>query len=252
MDETTPYQAELVGIELAVANAITTSPQDTNLFWFFTNNQTLIRDLTETARIKPGMAARARIRRLLRQLINRRPDAKAAMIWCPSKKDIQSMSRVDEAAKKAALLPQRLPLQPNPTSVRKKIKDQLREAALVPPSSEMLRRLMNTFNPADTFKALCKLPRPDATLVAKLCSGHCPLNAYLHRLKVVDSPNCDLCQQVETVDHFLTSCRKFAGLRRRLFNKARLKSTAPNHSQLLKNPKLFKAVADYGRQTFRF
>lgn len=162
------------------------------------------------------------------------------------------MTQVDEAAKEAALFPQRLRISPNPASVRKKIKSQLGVAELTPPSLEAVKRMMNVFNSAETFKALCKLTRPDATLVAQLRSEHCPLNAYLHCFKVVDSPNCELCQQVGTVDHFLTGCRKFVGLHRRLFKEARLHSTAPNRSQLLTNPRTFKAVANYGRRTFRF
>lgn len=50
---TTAYQAELTGFELAVANASARAPHSTLFFWFLTDNQTVIRDLTDTLRAKP-------------------------------------------------------------------------------------------------------------------------------------------------------------------------------------------------------
>lgn len=105
-DKTTPYQAELVSIKLAVADTIAIALPQTDLFWFFTDNKTLIKDLTETSRAKPGMTACAQVRRLLKRLICCRPEARVALIWRPSKKDIRRMTRVDKAAKEVALLPQ--------------------------------------------------------------------------------------------------------------------------------------------------
>lgn len=196
-DNTTPYQAELVGIEIAVENALAVAMLQEKLFWFFTDNQTLIKDLTKTSGAKPGMAACAQVRRLMQKLLRGRPDAEVALIWCPLKKDVPSMTQVDSAAKEAALLPQRLSLALNPTSIKKRISTQLKGAACTRPSQEVLKRLMKIFEPTDTFMALCSLPLPDATIVAQLRSGHFPLNAYLHCFKAGNSPNCDLCQQVD-------------------------------------------------------
>lgn len=162
------------------------------------------------------------------------------------------MKRVDAAAKAAVHLRQVLAQPPNPPAILKRIKEQLAQTARTPPSREELTRLLGRFNPEATYKALCKLPRPEATMVAQLRSGHCPLNDYLHRFKAVDSPKCKLCKQCETVDHLLLQCRKFAGLRRVLLTEARKQSTAPNRTQLLTNPDLFEAVATFVRRSFRF
>lgn len=106
-DDTNPYQAELTGIDLAVTSAKRSVPVQTDLFWFFTDNQTIIRDLTETSKVKPGMTTCARIRRALTGLLDSRPGAKVALVWCPSKKGIGPMIEVDAAAKEAVHL--RLP-----------------------------------------------------------------------------------------------------------------------------------------------
>lgn len=251
-DVTTPYQAELAGMELAVANASSKAPVTTQFFWFLTDNQTVIRDLTEPLKVKVGMLTCLRIRGNISKLSRRYPNSKAAFIWCPSKSDVEGMKRADAAAKAATTLRQVITQPPHPPAILKQIKEQEAEAARTPPSQPELTRLLGKFNPVETFKALCKLPRPDATLVAQIRSGHCPLNSYLFRFKAVESPLCDLCRQVEDVDHFLTQCRKFIGLRRDLFKAAKASSTAPNRTQLLTNPKLFGALANYGRQSFRF
>lgn len=48
-DDTSPYQAELTGFELAIANTNTRAKLSrlTELLWFFTGNQTSIRDIIE-------------------------------------------------------------------------------------------------------------------------------------------------------------------------------------------------------------
>lgn len=56
-DATTPYQAEQTGFKLAVANPKAKPPRLTDFFWFLTDNQTVIRDLTEFHKTKPRMAA---------------------------------------------------------------------------------------------------------------------------------------------------------------------------------------------------
>lgn len=193
-----------------------------------------------------------RIRQNLSKLLNRYPNSTAALIWCPSKSAVAGMKKADTAAKAAVTLRQIIDQPPHPPAILKRIKEQVAEAARTTPSTEVLVRLMGKFNPEDTFKALCKLSRPDATFVAQIRSGHCPLNGYLNRFQAADSPACELCNQAETVDHLLLQCRRFVGLRRRLFKAAKQASTATNRAQLLTNPSLFTALADFGRRSHQF
>lgn len=162
------------------------------------------------------------------------------------------MTAADAAAKAAVSLPQVLDTPPDPTSTKNRIKSQLKEAKNTPPPKPVLDRLLGSFNPAKTYNTLCKLSRPDATFIAQVRAGHCPLNGYLFRFKAADTPNCDVCSQKEEVDHLLTVCKKFPGLRKTLFNRARILKTQPTRKGLLTNPSSYKDVAAFGRQTFRF
>lgn len=135
-DVTTPYQAELAGFELAVASAKQSAPQGTKFFWFLTDNQTLIRDLTEPLRVKAGMLTCLRIRENLHQLSHRFPGSRVAIIWCPSKNDVPGMQRADAAEKAAATLRQIIaqPPPPHPPAILRRIKEQVVGAAKAPPT----------------------------------------------------------------------------------------------------------------------
>ncbi|KAI0661447.1 hypothetical protein C8Q70DRAFT_898000, partial [Cubamyces menziesii] len=52
--------------------------------------------------------------------------------------------------------------------------------------------------------------------LTQLRSGHIALNAYLARIRAVDSPLCSHCGIPETVSHYLFTCRRYAPQRHRL------------------------------------
>lgn len=195
------------------------------------------------------MTACIRICNGLQKLLASCPEAKAAVIWCPTKKGITGLELADTAAKEGCSLQQVINTPPNPAAIAKRIKQQLLAAASKPPPKPVLDRLMGFYAPEATFKALAKLPGADATAVAQILSGHCPLNAYLFRFKASDTPNCNLCKQQEDVCHLLTACRKFVGLRRALFNAAKKENTPANRVHLLTNPKLFEPLANFARRS---
>lgn len=165
-DDTSPYQAELTGFELAVANAGARAPSTTLFFWFLTDTLNLIRNVTGDLQAKAGLSACVRIRKALRKLLLKHPQATAAVIWCPSKKGITGLELADAAAKAAIPLPQVIDVTPSPVTILKRIKSQLRNVATATPSKLILDRLMSFYNPAATYKALAMLPRADATALA--------------------------------------------------------------------------------------
>lgn len=131
-NNTTLYQPKLIGFKLAVANTNAVTHQNTSLFWGFTENQTLIKDLTETSKTKPAMLVCAKVQHLRGMLIRTGPNAKVAPIQCPSKKDIQRMKQVAKAAKETALLPQHIHTTSNPNSISKRIKNKIQDTATTP------------------------------------------------------------------------------------------------------------------------
>jgi hypothetical protein len=55
-----------------------------------------------------------------------------------------------------------------------------------------------------------KLTRQASSLLTQLRIGHIPLNGYLFRFKLVDSPRCPACGAAEeTTHHFLITCRSY-------------------------------------------
>ncbi|XP_054708328.1 uncharacterized protein LOC129218141 [Uloborus diversus] len=63
-------------------------------------------------------------------------------------------------------------------------------------------------------------------LLTRLRTGTLPVNKTLHRFKCSVSPLCPLCNQIETIDHFLLQCPCLSSLRRSLFT--RLNISDPN------------------------
>ena len=94
-----------------------------------------------------------------------------------------------------------------------------------------------TFGPRSksTSKDLTRLlsSRNDYRIAIQLITGHAALNYHLHKMRLVDSSLCPLCEyDEETVGHFVGQCPALAGHRGRFFNTyyASLSEIFENHS----------------------
>ena len=54
------------------------------------------------------------------------------------------------------------------------------------------------------------------TAILRLRIGHFGLWQHLHRLKLIESPNCEYCGQIESIDHILIHCPRYHSHRTRL------------------------------------
>lgn len=107
--------------------------------------------------------------------------ATLAIVWCAKAGKIEGQVRADDLARQATSLPSTSELPVSHTALTQLIRKQYRERptlSAIEPSR--LRRLLNFYHPEKSVAALRKLTRPDATLVAQLRAGHCPLNVFLH------------------------------------------------------------------------
>ena len=87
--------------------------------------------------------------------------------------------------------------------------------------------------------------RLSSSILFRLRSGHCRLNGHLHRIGIIESPNCDYCQTQETVEHFLLSCPQYGSQRSRLVQKAsQLKVQLSMHA-ILTEPDLISLVVGF-------
>ena len=99
--------------------------------------------------------------------------------------------------------------------------------------------------------ATSHLSRAQASVLMQLCTGHIPLNYFLHKINKAESPVCPTCQLAdETVHHYLVDCPEFANERHTLAQTTGHNSKSIQH--LLGNWCAFKAVLTYVHVTGRF
>ncbi|EIW83783.1 hypothetical protein CONPUDRAFT_50585 [Coniophora puteana RWD-64-598 SS2] len=72
------------------------------------------------------------------------------------------------------------------------------------------------------MKQISSLPRRQGALLTHLRTRHIALDAFLHRIKVVDDPGCKHCDRGtdESIRHFLFECPAWERARRRLIGVA--------------------------------
>lgn len=99
----TAYDGELASLILALGLA-RRAPVDTNFFWILNDSQTALEDITNPPTPKSGQHTRSLILRELHRLLERRPSATVAFIWCAKAGEIEGLVKVDELAKQAAHL----------------------------------------------------------------------------------------------------------------------------------------------------
>ena len=84
--------------------------------------------------------------------------------------------------------------------------------------SELLHKITakrNVHQSAKIYKSIAK--RNDVAQIARLRTGYCSLNQYLHRFGIKESPTCECDSEViETVEHYLINCPKYDCQRHKL------------------------------------
>ncbi|KAG0139215.1 hypothetical protein CROQUDRAFT_55049, partial [Cronartium quercuum f. sp. fusiforme G11] len=94
-----------------------------------------------------------------------------------------------------------------------------------------------------------------AAAIFQLRTGHCPLNAYLHRFERSPTKYCRGCGVPETMAHFLLYCRKYRTQRRSFRSRVKTEKLRANLNSvagLLDDPKIFLLLARYVVDTGRF
>ena len=73
---------------------------------------------------------------------------------------------------------------------------------------------------------ICNLNRFHASIIHRLRYGIIGLNADLLRMKIHPTGNCEHCNKVETIHHFLTECPKYIIERAMLLVEAGISDTS--------------------------
>ena len=86
--------------------------------------------------------------------------------------------------------------------------------------------------------------------IARLRTGHCSLNHYLHRMRLVDEKTCECGEGEETVKHFLLVCTKYKEQRMELRKKVGARGMKVE--RLLGDKKLIRHTLEFVEETNRF
>jgi hypothetical protein len=109
--------------------------------------------------------------------------------------------------------------------------------------------------PSKIFESLKKLERSKSSIIYKLQSGHTPLNHYLHRIKKLNSPECNTCKTTKDVQHFLIKCHRFKKERKtfqQTLIQEKIKINFNSTQEILDTPKVFPHLANFILSTQQF
>lgn len=248
----TVYEAELVGVRMAADLALQHRTRLQSSYWFFIDNQPSIRALTQALKPSPGLTLRRQAVASLTRLVNTSPHSSVVLVWWPAHVGIQGNEDAYEAAKAATVTGEPMSLPLSLAAVEQQINARCKASVSDAPPASVLTRLRGVHDPTHISRALSDLPRHAATAIAQLRAGHTPLAAFLHRITAAESPDCPMCNQPETTEHFLLLCREYREHRTALREQLRAMKLGCDSHTLLTNPRAFKPLADYIGATKRF
>ena len=262
----TIHDAELVGL-LMGAYLIKKSKPGKSSFALGADSQAAIKTLL-TNLTQPGQKLALSILKLTQQLQRQRGTEKYSLTlrWTAGHTGIEGNEKADKEAKLAAggltsdkkLLPPllRRKLATNQAALKqhhnKKIKDRWKAEWRSSKRGRTMVTLDDTTPSSDFLKMISntKLTRKTSSTLAQLRIGHIPLNSYLYRFKLVDSPRCPACgAAVETVHHFLLTCPAYEYERWPLKQKSKGRLSLKS---LLTDVKLTEHLIKYIEATKRF
>ncbi len=86
--------------------------------------------------------------------------------------------------------------------------------------------------------------------ISRLRTGHCHLNKYLNRFKIIETPECECGAESEMVEHFLLKCELYDEAREKLRRK--VGAQGMRISVLLGDKTVIRETIDYIESTERF
>jgi ribonuclease HI len=258
--ESMVYAAELEAIHMAVIHAKDLTQTESRIF---SGSQPAMKSLAKPKR-QSGQEIIKRILDEIDDLYLTTPSYRMNIEWVPGHVGIQGNERADEAAKQAAI-GKINPMTP-PTILKSARANERYEAI----QKERDKRWLNGKKTARQLRSitkqnLTKLKRPKQSSriyeklrkrkhiawIARLRTGHCSLNGYLKRFRIMDDDTCPGCGDTkETVKHYLLVCQKYEKLRDKM--RRAVGVGGMRLEKLLGNPRRIQETAEFIESTERF
>lgn len=220
--EHTVYEGECVGQSMAV-ELIQKEEGPVRTVLILTDNQASIRALNIFS-AGPGHDIVDKVVKGIGRLNKSHEGIQVAVMWVPGHQGVAGNEAADREAKKASQgnitqnLPAflRKPLRISKSAMKQEMQRRQKQQIHreFKKSARYLR--MSRVNPhalsSKCRKKALEITHRKSSLLVQLRTGHVPLNQYLHRFHLVESPLCLACNaDVESVSHFLIHCPAYAG-----------------------------------------
>ena len=223
------YTAEITALELAMEIARSSLSSYTKCI-IYVDSQAAIQGINKPSKQSGQMNLISAITKI-QTLVNKR-QMLIEIIWVPGHEKIEGNKKVDGAGKEAARsegkdssIPRSVhkPLKSaRSICIKQEITNEWNESwQSQPPNrdAKQLRQITkkpNALRGSKLYKTV-ELTRHQTAQLARLRSGHCLLNQYLHRFNHSESPRCDCGSgAIENVEHFLLKCSRYDRQRARL------------------------------------
>jgi ribonuclease HI len=217
------YSAELMAIQMAVTLFESKIEEYSNIH-IFTDNQSAIQTI-ESPKRKSGQYIVKGILDIIDRIYAVKPTCNIYIEWVPGHQNIDGNERADQAAKAAASPNNSNPCikmrSPQKRAIQTAMKTQWDvEWKTGKDTAKRLRHMSQQPGTSTGLKLYGNIQKREHVVwIARLRTGHCHLNEYLNRFKIIETAECECGAERETVEHFLLKCEIYDEMRDKLRRK---------------------------------
>ena len=222
----TLFEAELAGIQLTLQLAAAL-PTTVTQVTIHLDNQRAILACMDRPTTLPAQHHILIIHSTLHTLRSSHPQTRFHLNWIPSHTGITGNEAADKIAKAAANNTAIDATTPPPFPTSAAIARKHARAHFTRPPEHQRhanhhRKMRGSTSSRHTVRLLSGMKRGQCSIMVQLQSGNVGLRSYLARFAHVDTPICECCATPETVEHYLTACKRHTLARSELICSIRL------------------------------